>query len=163
MMKASRLVLATVLVLSSISALAEETKLGIKNIPTDSDTSILIQKGRPAGGIYRDYEVEAGSEEIAGEPVAGAKESLASWKQACAEWKKDMREMNQGQLLSLSCGTPKGTKDQNLLMTQTSTGTYKIKVKVRDSASAKSEKAESAPVAPASPSVPETKPESATQ
>jgi hypothetical protein len=105
--------------------------VGIKDVPTQGDTSIVIKKGAPASQPHRDFEVESGTEEITGDPAASAKEAMDSWKQACAEWKKEMGEMNAGQLLALSCGTPRAEKDKNFRTTQSSTGTYKVKVKVK--------------------------------
>ena len=128
------LLLAATCVLARATAHADQPTVAVSGLPADQDTSIVIHKG-PNGGALEppDYRIDSGSEEIAGEPVAGQAESYASWKQACADWKKDMREMNGKTLISLACGTPHSTRDSaTSRVTQTSEGLYKIKIRVRD-------------------------------
>ncbi len=103
---------------------------GIPVDPSSGDTTISVRKGdRP---LEPDYRVDSGTEEISGDPVAGQDGSYESWKKACADWKKDMREMNGKSLITLSCGTPHASRDKSMLVTQSSTGTYKLKIRVRD-------------------------------
>src|SRR3954469_6653538 len=77
----------------SMAVYAQDSKIRIGDISTQEDTSVLIKKG--AGSFGPDFEIVSGENEISGDPMAGAKESLASWKAACNSWKKDMREENQ--------------------------------------------------------------------
>jgi hypothetical protein len=104
----------------------------VTGVPVDQDSTIVIRKGDKAKSMEPDYRIDSGSEEISGEPVVGQQESYDSWKKACADWKKDMREMNGKSLITLSCGTPHASRDSSSRVTQTSTGTYKIKVRIRD-------------------------------
>lgn len=112
--------------------------VNIKNLPvasgSDESHTITVERGR-ARSQDPEFRIETDSEEIQGEPVAGKVESYNSWKKACDDWKKEMREMNGKALISLNCGKPKLEKDSvTMLATQTSVGTYKLKVRVKDSA-----------------------------
>lgn len=113
-------------------ARAEGPAVAVTGVPAERDTTITIRKGADAARTEPDYRIESGSEEIAGDPVAGMDESYKSWKEACSEWKKEMREMNGKALIALNCGTPRATRDKSSRVTQSSTGTYKIKVRVRE-------------------------------
>jgi hypothetical protein len=119
--------------LACCPALAEEPTLSVKGMPASQDSTITIRKG-DAAKTDPDYRIESGSEEISGDPVAGQQESYKSWKDACTEWKKEMREMNKATLIALNCGTPSASRDSSSRVTQKSTGTYKIKVRIRESA-----------------------------
>lgn len=100
---------------------------------TAGDATITIRRGQRASDLdLPDFKVESGTDEISGEPVAGLKESYESWKSACNQWKKEMREMNGASLLSLSCGAPRVARDASSRTTQSSTGNYKIKVRIRE-------------------------------
>jgi len=138
-MKTSILRLPAVMVVSvltglsftSLLARADGPAVSVTGVPTDQDTTIMVRKGaRPLDPP--DYRIDSGSEEITGDPVAGQDGSYESWKKACADWKKDLREMNGKALIALSCGSPRASRDKSMLVTQTSTGTYKLKVRVRD-------------------------------
>lgn len=118
--------------LTSMSVLAEGPSVSVTGVPTDQESTITIRKGVDSGRTEPDYRIESGSEEINGDPIAGQEGSYGSWKAACSEWKKDMREMNGKALIALSCGTPHATRDSSSRVTQSSTGTYKLKVRVRE-------------------------------
>lgn len=103
----------------------------ITGVPANQDTSIVVQKGAP--DLYLpDFKIVNGSDDIIGDPVAGYQESFASWKKSCADWKKDLRNMNPGQLLSISCGRPSTRRAEAGMMLVESTGTYRLKVRIRD-------------------------------
>jgi hypothetical protein len=114
------------------AARAEGPTVSVTGVPADQDSTISIRKGDKSRSLEPDFEINSGTEEISGDPVAGKQESYLSWKKACADWKKDMREMNGAALVSLSCGTPRADRDSSSRVTQTSTGTYKLKVRIRD-------------------------------
>lgn len=119
--------------LPSEPVLADGPAVAVTGVPVDQDTTITVRKGEKARVLEPDYRIDSGSDEISGEPVAGQTESYDSWKKACADWKRDMREMNGKNLITLNCGTPRASRDSNLRVTQSSTGTYKMKVRIRES------------------------------
>jgi hypothetical protein len=115
-------------------ALADQPTVSVRGLPAgqdSQDSTITIRKADPAR-LEPDYRIESGEEEISGEPVAGQDESYKSWKAACNDWKKEMREMNGKSLVTLNCGTPHPKRDKSMRVTQTSTGSYKLKVRIRD-------------------------------
>lgn len=114
---------------------AENPTIAVTGVPADQESTITIRKGRDSAKTEPDYRIESGTEEISGDPVAGQEESYMTWKAACNEWKKDMREMNGKALIALSCGTPRSVRDKSSRVTQSSTGTYKLKVRVREASS----------------------------
>jgi len=100
----------------------------------DEDSQVTIRRSQVGSSLDPDYRVESGTAEIAGEPVAGLKESYASWKQACEAWKKEMKEMNGNTLMAVQCGTPKAERDSSSSrVTQSSQGSYKLRVRIRES------------------------------
>ncbi|MBC7693712.1 MAG: hypothetical protein H7222_18240 [Methylotenera sp.] len=115
------------------AAYAEESGLGLKGIPADKDTQVVIRHGDPGSLDPEDVKVVEGTEEIIGDESASVADSLASWKKACAEWKKELKELNPGRVLSANCGTPKLTQDpKNFSKSQTSTAAYKLTLQVRN-------------------------------
>jgi hypothetical protein len=126
------LVSAAVVLSVAASSRAEGPSVAVTGVPADQDTTISIRKGERARSSEPEYHIESGSSPISGDPVMGQQESYEAWKKACNEWKKDMREMNGKGLIALSCGTPTATTDSSGRKTQSSTGTYKIKVRMRD-------------------------------
>jgi hypothetical protein len=126
-------ILKAVVVLAVTGSLAHaEPSMNLKDLPADQDSTITIRKGDRHRPLDPDVEVNSGTEEISGDPLAGLKESHDSWKKACDEWKKEMREMNGPALISLNCGTPHPERDSSSRVTQTSVGTYKLKIRVRE-------------------------------
>ena len=122
---------ALVAVLLAPPVLAKNSGMKLKDVPTDSDTSIIIKKGATADQCV-EYQVLDGVEEISGDPEYDKGEAMGSWKTACKEWKASMKEMNKGnQILTLHCNTPKTNKEDDR-HTVVSSGTYKIKTKIRD-------------------------------
>ena len=108
-------------------------QLKLSDIPTDTDTAILIKKGglNPAL-VPPDYDVVTDKDEIFGDPSADRKEAYASWKQACQEWRHSMKEMNKdNQVIVLNCNSPKLEKE-DYLFTFKSMGTFKLRVRIRD-------------------------------
>jgi hypothetical protein len=122
---------------SGLPAIAEGPSVSVTGVPADQESTITIRKGAEGARTDPDYRIESGTEAINGDPVAGQDESYKSWKAACNEWKKDMREMNGKALIALSCWTPHGTRDSTSRVTQSSTGAYKLKVRVRDAGAEK--------------------------
>jgi len=115
----------------SVSAQAEKAGLKLKDIPTDGDTSIIIKKGATTDQCI-DYTILEGNEEITGNPEYDRGEAFSSWKSACAEWKASMKDLNKGnQILTLNCNAGKALKEDDRV-TYVSSGTYKIKTKIRD-------------------------------
>ena len=95
------------------------------------DTTITVKKGVPETQCVA-FEVIDGKEEVTGDPEFDRAKAHTSWKTACAEWKKEMREMNKdNQILTLNCNGAKASKDTDR-HSYHSTGTYKIKVRVRE-------------------------------
>jgi hypothetical protein len=125
--------LAAVIFFIPLMSLATEVDVGIHKIHSETDSAVVIQKAPLPRLTNPDYEIVSGSEEIPGDPAPGLKESYASWKQACAEWKKEKRELNPGQVLTLHCGTPTRETQPDHQIVQKSTGSYKLRVKIRDS------------------------------
>lgn len=117
-----------VVLISLAATMAFAQSMGIKDIPADGDTTIKIQKGQD---LDKTYEITTGEEEIEGDAAPLLKEARAHWKTACAEWKKDMKELNkENQILSLNCGAMKCSTTA-METTCRSTGTHKLKVKVK--------------------------------
>jgi hypothetical protein len=111
-------------------ASAADPKLRISDLPADGDTSIVIKKGADAG--TQDFEVVSGNEDVVGEPKPSNREAYASWKAACAEWKKEMRELNkENSVIALNCNASTKEKDENGLTTHKSSGTYKMRVRLK--------------------------------
>ena len=116
--------------LMALNGLAQGPKVKVGDILTDEDTSVYIRKGIPLN-MGPEFEIVSGSSEITGEPMAGSKESYASWKTACDDWKKETREMNkENAILALGCNSATKTQE-NGQQVYRSTGTYKLKVRVR--------------------------------
>lgn len=114
-------------------AWAESASVKVSDVPTDGDTSVFIKKGGQ-GHLLPDYEIVSGTRDVMGDPDSGLKESLANWKTACGEWKKEMKELNpDNQILVLDCGKPSSHKDESGMRTYSSSGSYRMKVRIRDS------------------------------
>jgi hypothetical protein len=126
-----RWMMAAAFVIAIPAAQAADPKVKIGDVGTDGDTSIVIKKGADAG--TQDFEVVSGNEDVVGEPKPSNRESYASWKAACAEWKKEMRELNkENSLLALNCNAASKEKDENGQTTYKSTGSYKMRVRVKN-------------------------------
>lgn len=111
-------------------AFAEKPTVKVKDVPVEQDTTISIKKGTTGDCI--EYEILEGTEEVFGMPDYDRMKALASWKTACSEWRESMREMNKdNRLLTLNCNAPKASKEDDRF-TFLSTGTYRVKVKVRE-------------------------------
>ncbi len=117
--------------LFSVSSYAQDKTLKISDIPTHEDTSVIIKKGVASFGP--DFEIVSGVDEVAGDPLAGSKESHASWKVACENWKKETRELNKtNQVLSLNCNLPMPTRIEGGLNIYHSSASYKLRVRIRN-------------------------------
>jgi hypothetical protein len=124
------------------SAKAEENsdkiKVKVDSGGSDQDTSILIHKGPTAGSVLHpstEYRIVDETEEIAGEPMMDRTTSYKSWKKACDDWKKALKADNGKLLISTNCGRPRVDRDSvTFQTTQTSTGTYKVKVALSEPA-----------------------------
>lgn len=124
------------LLLQSVSSFSDDSI--VTGVPVDSKDhtqgAILIQKN-PKFIQPNDFEIVSGSDEVMGDPSAGHKDAYASWKTACADWKKDLRESNkENSIVTLNCGSPKQEAQKDVSIgtyVYKSTGTYKIKVRVR--------------------------------
>ncbi len=119
--------------LAALPAFAQKAGVALTDIPTNQDTSIVIKKGAQENLLLPpDFEIVEGKDEIAGEPTNDRKSAYASWKEQCADWKKSMREMNKdNQLITLNCGSPTLKKEEYIL-TFSSTGSYKMRVRIRE-------------------------------
>ena len=116
---------------SSLSAFAESPKIKIGDIQTNEDTSVIIKKGS-SSSLGPEFEIVSGTGEILGDPTLGAKDAYSNWKSACDDWKKETRELNkENQVLALSCNAPDRSQENGQHMYR-STGTYKLKVRIRD-------------------------------
>ncbi|HEY8269732.1 MAG TPA: hypothetical protein VIG33_02505 [Pseudobdellovibrionaceae bacterium] len=112
---------------SFVSTLAFAQTMGIKDISTDGDTTIKIQKGKEEDK----YEITTGTDAIEGDAAPLLKEARANWKTACSEWKKELKELNkENQVISLSCGTMKCSTTA-METTCASEGKNKVRVKVK--------------------------------
>lgn len=115
--------------LSLISFTAFAQDVSVKGVNASEDTTIQIKKG--AQNLDKQFEIVEGNEEVSGEPATLLKEARDNWKKACNEWKKETKEMNkENQVLTLSCGTMSCTTAA-MESSCVSTGTHKIKTKVR--------------------------------
>jgi hypothetical protein len=102
--------------------------MGIKDIPTNGDTTIKIQKGATADS---EYQITTGTEEIEGEAANLLKEARANWRTACSDWKKETKELNkENQVLALNCGSMKCASNE-METTCRSEGTHKLRVKIK--------------------------------
>jgi len=111
----------------SLSALAQTA--GIKDIPADGDTTISITKGKN-GQV--EWAITEGTAEIAGEPEVLSKSARTSWKKECDDWRKEIKDLNkENQVLALSCNKPNCSKNGTSETVCESTGTYKVKTKVK--------------------------------
>ncbi|MGZ3707813.1 MAG: hypothetical protein ACXWPM_03140 [Bdellovibrionota bacterium] len=132
------LLLAAMSLVASSGVHADEVKLKVDRTSDDQDTSIVIHKGPPQpqpDTTVRppDYQIVESTDEIAGEPMPGRDDSYASWKIACDNWKKELKANNPGRLLTSNCGRPHLDSDPvTFKKTQSSTGTYKLKVALHD-------------------------------
>ena len=121
-------ILAITVLMFSLSTLAQTAQ--VRDIPADGDTNISITKGKNS---QRDYDITESHEDISGDPQILSKDARDSWKTACADWKKETKENNKGnQIISLSCGSVKCEKKDATEITCVSSGTSKIKTKIRD-------------------------------
>jgi hypothetical protein len=118
----------------SLAALADEAKLKVDTSSTE-DTSILVHKG-PIPLVSpspMELKIMEESDEITGDPDSDRLTAYKSWKEACAQWKKELKENNGKNLISSSCGTPHVNQDSvTFAKTNVSTGTYKLKVSIKD-------------------------------
>lgn len=110
---------------------AEKAGVKVSDIDAKEDTSIIIKKGAPIDQCVQ-YEIVSGNEEVFGTSEFDRTKAYASWKTACNEWKQSMREMNKGNnVITLNCNSPQITKEDDRYTYQSS-GTYKIKLKMKD-------------------------------
>lgn len=111
----------------SMSAMAQTTD--VRGVPMQEDTTVTITKGQSG---QNQFQITEGSADISGDPEVLTKQARISWKQACDEWKKELKELNkENQLLALSCNSPKCSKGSTPETICQSSGTYKIKTRVR--------------------------------
>ncbi len=125
-----------ILFFSILCAAQAETKITEKIPGDEKDTSVFIQK-KTGVKLENDFEIQSGEEEIEGEPTAGTKAARAKWTTACNDWKKEFRENNkENSIIQLSCGSAKMETDGagSGEYTYRSTGKFKVKVRVRDTA-----------------------------
>lgn len=130
-MKFNISVLACLFVLfSQASSFAQ--KASINDIPTDQETTISIKKGSPSSNSNQaEYQITEGNGEIAGDAELMSKTARESWKKACKEWKEEVKDLNkENQVLILNCNNPICSKTGGESVC-VSTGTYKLKVRVK--------------------------------
>ena len=117
--------------LTRTSVGAEKAGLKVSNIDAAHDTTITVKKGVTKTQCLA-FEIVSGSDDVSGDPEFDRAKAHASWKSACDAWKQSMREMNKdNQILTLNCNRPKLNKEADR-HTYVSTGSYKIKVRVRE-------------------------------
>ena len=93
------------------------------------ETTISIKKGlvQPA----TKYEINEGTEDIAGEANVLKKTAEKNWKTACSEWSKELKQNHkEGQLISHGCGKMICTKE-GVESTCSSKAKYKVRVLVQ--------------------------------
>jgi hypothetical protein len=116
-------------VVFNLSLSAGAQTAAVKDIPADGDTTITVSKGKNS---QNEYQITEGTGDIQGEPEVLTRSARLSWKKACSDWKQELKELNKdNQVLAMSCSTPKCTKNQSLEYLCESTGTYKVKTKVK--------------------------------
>jgi hypothetical protein len=121
-------ILSITVFLFAMSAFAQTA--AVKDIPADGDTNISITKGK---NTQRNYEITESHDDIAGDPQILIKDARDSWKQACADWKKEAKEDNKdNQVIFISCGVAKCEKKDATEITCVSSGTVKVKTRIRD-------------------------------
>jgi hypothetical protein len=102
---------------------------------TDQDTAVLIHKGPVGQALFNppEYKIVEGTEEIAGDPYNDKNEAYKSWKQACDDWKKELKANNGDRVIVASCGRPHMDEEHTTFeKTDVSTGSYKLKVLIRE-------------------------------
>lgn len=119
------------LCLVSSFAFAEEASLKVKDINMDKDsaTTIQVKKGALDNTVY---EINTGTEEVEGDSAPLLKEARVNWKSACSDWKTETKNLNKdNQVIALNCGhmNCKTTESES---TCSSTGTYKVRVRVQN-------------------------------
>lgn len=118
------------MILEILFSVAMAQSANIKDIPVEGDTTISVTKG---GAKSVNYEISEGSAEITGDPEILTKEARSSWKKACDDWKKETKELNtENKILVLNCNSPKCDRGSAGETTCTSSGTYKVRVKMKE-------------------------------
>ena len=101
----------------------------VKDLPLEGDTTISIGKGR--SGV-NEFQITEGTAEISGDPEVLMKQARSSWKRACEDWKKELRELNkENQIISMTCNSPKCTRENSAENLCQSSGVYKVKTRVK--------------------------------
>lgn len=111
-----------------VFAHAQSPTVNVKDVPASEETTISIQRGRPAGDKPR-FEITEGTDDLAGDPAALLKQARLNWKKACDDWKVELKDLNrENQILTMSCGTP---ECQTAAMETTCRSKTRHKLKVR--------------------------------
>lgn len=112
--------------------LAQDAKVEVESSGKSEGKLLIV--GETPGKIITNAPkvfVEQGSEELAGTPEDRIKVAYRTWEERCKEWKRELRQLNGGNLMIASCGSPSReveTINSEKLYTYKSKGHYKIRV-----------------------------------
>lgn len=122
------LLMSAVAIVLTNATLASAQTIGVKDIHADGDTTIRVEKGRAAD---QQYEIITNSDEIEGDTAPLLKDARDNWNTACKEWKKETKELHKdNQIVALNCGAKTCTTTA-METSCHSTGTSKVKVRVK--------------------------------
>lgn len=132
---AIRIVIFGSLCVTSQVSRAEESSTKVSDVDTSEGTESKIRKGvTDQKTVLPDFELITESDEIVGDAMLNRVESKGSWDAACEKWKKEIKTLNQkNEILGLKCGVPEEVKEGNGLRSFRSTGTYKLRVRTKES------------------------------
>lgn len=110
--------LLTLILLTTFTAFAEDVNVTVNGTPSTKAT--------------KKYEINEGTEDIAGDKSTLKKTSEQNWKKACNEWRTDFKETNKNNIIiSHSCGVMDCTK-AGVETTCFSKTKYKVKTLVEE-------------------------------
>jgi len=117
----------------STLAVAQTADVKLKDMDATENTAIYIEKNSERNRLRDpDFEIVEGKEDIVGDPENLDATARKNWKAACNEWRADMKDLNKANsILSLACGIPVKAKETHNI-TYKSTGSYKMKVRIRE-------------------------------
>lgn len=115
-----------------IAATSHAQSVDVNGVNTSENTTIEIKKGSSSGVNKKKYEINEGTDEVAGDTEVLLKTAQNSYKQACKDWKAEIKEGNkENKVISISCGTMRCSKEGVESLCK-STGTYKVRVLVEE-------------------------------
>lgn len=112
------------------SARAEKTDIKVKDIDMSHEAALIIKRGDVKECL--EFEIIEGHDEVFGMPEYQKDKGRENWQKACAQWKQSMLDLNKGnQIIALNCNIPSPVVEGEQTYYK-STGTYKIKVRVKE-------------------------------